>query len=178
MALPVPRLCPPHRGRPRLRDLLAPPVLSSDMTPRQRIQCGVLAGMALFALLGTWSQNLAYFSGGAGIGGFGTFVVDAKVNAASRSLGVDIAVVFYAVSVFMVVEARKLGIRFVWAYVLLGLLIAISVTFSLFLIARELRLAAGARSDAPGEPGVPDVIGLGLLAAVTLGLCAFTLGIF
>jgi hypothetical protein len=42
----------------------------------------------------------------------------------------------------MVLEARKLGIRWVWAYVVFGVLIAISVTFPLFLIARERRLAA------------------------------------
>jgi len=40
----------------------------------------------------------------------------------------------------MVAEARRLGIRFVWIYVVLGLLIAISVTAPLFLVARERRL--------------------------------------
>jgi hypothetical protein len=147
------------------------------MTQRQRIQCTVLALMALFALYGTWSQNLAYFANGGGPAAFGAFVVDAKVNPASRSLGVDIAVVFYAACVFMVVEARKLGIRFVWAYVMLGLLVAISVTFPIFLIVRERRLASG--SGDPGasqEPTVADIAGLAVLAAVTLGLSAFVLG--
>jgi len=44
----------------------------------------------------------------------------------------------------MVVEARRLDIRLPWLYVILGLLIAISVTFPLFLIARERRLGAQA----------------------------------
>ena len=136
----------------------------------------MLGVMALFALWGTWSQNVAYFANGGGPAAFGAFVVDAKVNAASRSLGVDIAVVFYAACVFMVIEARKLGVRFVWAYVILGLLIAISVTFPLFLIARERRLASGARASG-AEPGATDVAGLALLALVTIGLSLYVVGV-
>ena len=45
----------------------------------------------------------------------------------------------------MVIEARKHGVKYVWAYILGGFLIAISVTFPLFLLARELRLE---KSDA------------------------------
>ena len=42
----------------------------------------------------------------------------------------------------MVIESRRLDIRFPWLYVVFGLLVAISVTFPLFLIARERRLDA------------------------------------
>jgi hypothetical protein len=45
-----------------------------------------------------------------------------------------------AAAVLMVIEARKHAVRFVWLYIVGGLLIAISVTFPLFLIARELRI--------------------------------------
>jgi len=149
------------------------------MTQRQQIQCAVLGVMALFALYGTWSQNVAYFANGGGPAAFGAFVVDAKVNAASRSLAVDISIMFYAACVFMVIEARKLGVRFVWAYVILGLLVAISVTFPLFLIARERRLASGAAAGGPGsaEPGTADVVGLGLLACVAVGLSLYAIGV-
>jgi hypothetical protein len=136
----------------------------------------VLGFMALFALYGTWSQNVAYFAGGGGPAAFGQFVLDAKVNPASRSLGVDIAVTFYAASIFMVIEARKLGVRFVWAYILLGLLIAISVTFPLFLIAREMKLAKGAEPPPGHDPQVLDLVGLAVLAAVTVGLSLFVIG--
>jgi hypothetical protein len=43
----------------------------------------------------------------------------------------------------MVIEARKHGVRFVWAYIVGGLAIAISVTFPLFLIAVLAVAAAG-----------------------------------
>jgi hypothetical protein len=94
------------------------------------------------------------------------------VNPASRSLGVDISVVFYAASVFMVLEARRLGVRFVWAYVILGLLVAISVTFPLFLIARELRLEKNAATVAQG-PTFVDIAGLAALALTTVALSLF-----
>jgi hypothetical protein len=41
----------------------------------------------------------------------------------------------------VLVEARRVGVRFVWVYVVLSLAIAISVTFPPFLIARDLKLA-------------------------------------
>ena len=49
---------------------------------------------------------------------------------------------FLAAAIFMVIEARKHDFPFVWAYIVGGMLIAISVTFPLFLIARERKLAA------------------------------------
>ena len=45
----------------------------------------------------------------------------------------------------MVIEARRLGVKFVWAYIIGGFAIAISAVFPLFLLARELRLE---KSDA------------------------------
>jgi hypothetical protein len=37
----------------------------------------------------------------------------------------------------MVVEARRLGMRFAWAYVALGMLVAFACAFPLFLFVRE-----------------------------------------
>lgn len=64
------------------------------------------------------------------------------------------------------VEARRLGIRFVWAYVILGLLVAISVTFPLFLLARERRLALSGTTGSEIGLGRGDTAGLGVLAVV------------
>lgn len=114
------------------------------MTTNRRILCGVYAAIAAVALIATWSQNLAYLHSP---GGFLTsFLQDLKVNAATRSITVDIVLFFLAAAIFMVVEARKQGIPYVWAYIAGGMLIAISVTFPLFLIARERTLAASGAS--------------------------------
>ena len=142
------------------------------MTQQRKLTIAVLGFMALFALYGTWSQNLAYFAGGGGPKAFAAFVLDTKVTPASRSIGVDISVVFYAASVFMVLEARRLGMRFVWAYVIFGLLVAISVTFPLFLIARELRMAQNTPA-VEAKPTLADIAGLAVLALTTIALSLF-----
>ncbi len=51
----------------------------------------------------------------------------------------------FAVTILMVIEARRVGVKFVWAYIIGAFVIAISVAFPLFLLARELRLE---KSDA------------------------------
>lgn len=109
------------------------------MTKNRRMLCGVYALIAAAALIATWSQNLAYLHSPSGF--LNSFLQDLKVNAASRSITVDILLFFLAAAIFMVLEARRCGVRYVWAYIVGGMLIAISVTFPLFLIARERKLA-------------------------------------
>jgi hypothetical protein len=72
----------------------------------------------------------------------------------------------------MVLEARRLGIRFVWLYVILGFLVAISVTFPLFLIARERRLAAQDDLELAGG----DRLGLWAVGAAAVLFAVWTLG--
>jgi hypothetical protein len=111
-------------------------------------------------LIATWSQNVAYLDKPSG---FFDFWVATKVNPASRSITVDIVLFSLAAAVLMVVEARKHGVRLVWLYVLGGLLIAISVTFPLFLIARERRIA----TSQPTRLGPVDATVLLLVAAAS-----------
>jgi hypothetical protein len=135
------------------------------MLMSRRILCVVYAAIALVAFIATWSQNIAFFRGG---GSFMGFWEATKANPASRSITVDIALLLLAVAILMVIEARRLGVKYVWAYILGGFAIAISVTFPLFLLARELRLE---KSDATQLRNVDSIL-LGVLAGVTL---AFTL---
>ena len=139
------------------------------MTTTRKILCGIYAAIAAAALVATWTQNAAYFGNGTGF--LKNFLLDLKANPASRSITVDIVLFFLAAAIFMVLEARKIGVPYVWAYIVGGLLIAISVTFPLFLIARERRLAAG---DEPGAKTV-DVILLVVFAALAAGEVIFTL---
>src|SRR6185295_20256796 len=110
------------------------------------------------------------YTGGGMLSAFQVFVTEARVNPASRSLTVDIGFFLLAASAFMVIEARRLGIGFVWLYILFGFLIAISVTFPLFMIARELRLAPAAKPDTPWSLTATDMIGLGVVAALVASL--------
>ena len=128
-----------------------------------KVLCAVYGVIAIAALIATWSQNAAYFDNP---GGFSRLLNDSKVTPASRSLTVDIVLFFLAAAILMVVEARKHGVRFVWAYIAGGFAIAISVTFPLFLIARELRVG---RTETT-RLGAVDTVLLAVFAVVAAGL--------
>jgi hypothetical protein len=57
------------------------------------------------------------------------------------SLGVDLLVLAIAGARFIVVEARRVGMRRAWLYIALSLVTAFAFTFPLFLAMRERRLS-------------------------------------
>ncbi len=128
----------------------------------------IYAIIAVVALYGTWSQNLQY---GPGLSGF---LPDMKANPAARSVTVDIFLMALSAAFLMVYEARRTGVRFVWAYVFLGFTVAISVTFPLFLIARECALAKS-ETARPVGLAVYDYIGFVLATAAAGWLYWYTL---
>jgi hypothetical protein len=131
-----------------------------------KVLCLVYAVIAVAALIATWSQNIAYLDRG---GQFLTaFWEDTKVNPASRSVAVDLGLFLLAAAILMVIEARRHDVKFVWVYILGGFVTAISVTFPLFLLARELRVGR----TSPSRLGSADMIGLILLAVF---VAAFTI---
>jgi uncharacterized protein DUF2834 len=129
-----------------------------------KVLCAVYAVIAIAALVATWSQNAAYFDRPASF--LAAFLNDSKITPASRSLTVDILLFFLAAAVLMVIEARKHGIRFVWLYIVGGAGIAISVTFPLFLIARELRIG----KTTPSRLGMADSAALAVFAVAIAAL--------
>jgi hypothetical protein len=137
------------------------------MPASRKVLCAAYAMISIAALIATWSQNVAYFHSIADVfPGLGAFIRDTKVTPASRSITVDILFFFLAAAILMVIEARKRGVRFVWAYIVGGVLIAISVTFPLFLLAREMRLGT---SDGTSLRTTDSVL-LALFAVLTVGL--------
>jgi hypothetical protein len=65
---------------------------------------------------------------------------------AVSSITVDLLVVAVAGSVFVIVEARRLGMRFGWLYVVGAAITALAFTFPLFLAMRERRKTEIARA--------------------------------
>jgi hypothetical protein len=129
--------------------------------------------VALGALIATWSQNIAHFMDGRSFPL--QYLQDLKVTAAARSFAVDLGFLLLAVTALMVAEARRLGIRFVWLYVVFAFAIAISFTFPLFLIARELRLAKTDSAPSAVKLRAGDILGLALTTLLVLGMCIFIL---
>ena len=124
----------------------------------RNIRIAIYAIAAVVALYGVCSQSFTY---GPSLKGF---LPDAKVNAASRSLAIDTFMMFFSASALMVYEARRLNVRFAWAYIFIGYFSAIAFTFPLFLIAREFALSR----EATVHPGLVwyDYAGLVLVTGV------------
>ncbi|MEO8814625.1 MAG: DUF2834 domain-containing protein [Mycobacterium sp.] len=133
-----------------------------SMSMSRKVLCAGYAAIAAIALIATWSQNLAYQNSAADL--FTTFWRETKVTPASRSITADLLLFALAAAILMVIEARKYGVRYVWAYIVGGVFIAISVTFPLFLLARELRMNS---ADAP-KLQAKDTVLLILLAVLAL----------
>ncbi|MCV7370469.1 hypothetical protein CRI77_20745 [Mycolicibacterium duvalii] len=112
------------------------------MTRADKILCAVYGVTALVALVATWWHNVAFILSGQGRS-ITDFIAAAYANHAAASLTNDVVLVAVAAAVFMVVEARRLGIAHVWAYLVMSVFIAISVAFPVFLIVRQVVLARG-----------------------------------
>lgn len=112
----------------------------ADLPRKDQIVCFLYGAIALIALPATWINNIAFMRTSGDPSPL-AFVRAAYANFAAASLTNDVLLVAIAAGVFMVIEGRRVGIRFIWAYVILSALIAISVTFPLFLIARQIKLA-------------------------------------
>jgi hypothetical protein len=104
-----------------------------------RLLSAVYLALSITGLLGCWSQNLLYFPTG-----FFQFNVnfwgDTWATPGARSILIDLLVFSTAFSIWMVGEAKRLQIKWVWAYMVFGLLTAVAFTFPLFLYVRQRKL--------------------------------------
>ena len=98
----------------------------------------VYLALAIVGLIGTWTWNIQAIMAAS------DFIGDWTMSGpAVSSLTTDLLVAAIAGSVFIIVEARRLGMKGGWAYVLGGLLTAFAFTFPLFLAMRQRRLVRG-----------------------------------
>lgn len=111
----------------------------------------VYLSLAAIGLVGT-----AYFN----IKGFtepsDSFLAAWFANSAVISLSIDLLVVASAASIFIILEGRRLGMRWYWLYVAASFITAVAFTFALFLAMRERKLAADERDAATSLPESPD----------------------
>lgn len=97
--------------------------------------------LAVAGLIGTWTFNVL------AIVQMADFIGDLVTSGpAVSSITVDLLVVAVAGSVFIIVEARRLRMRFGWLYVVGAGLTAFAFTFPLFLAMRERQLTRVARA--------------------------------
>ncbi len=108
------------------------------MTNQDKLICATYALISIAALPATWINNLAFMQQPNNT--FSDFFVAAYANAAAASLANDLFLLAIAASIFMVIEGQRVGVRYVWLYLLLSGILAISVTFPLFLLARHIKV--------------------------------------
>lgn len=144
------------------------------MTISRKALCLFYALIGLTALVGTWGNNLQYASLGF-LGANLHFWQETLATPASRSITVDILFLALAATTWMLLEARRLGMRGAWLYIVFGTLIAISFTFPLFLINRERALARTSYGSPAGTLTPGDLFGLAGLAAIFAAYAAIGL---
>ena len=96
--------------------------------------------IAVIAIFATWINNLAFMQEP------GNNTIEAWYNAlyanyATASFINDLFLLTIAVCIYIIIEGYRLKIRYTWAYVLFSGITAISFTFPLFLIARQIAIA-------------------------------------
>lgn len=97
--------------------------------------------LAVAGLIGTWTFNVL------AIVQMVDFIGDlVSSGPAVSSISVDLMVAAIAGSVFIIVEARRIGMRFGWLYVVASGLTAFAFTFPLFLAMRQRHLTREARA--------------------------------
>jgi hypothetical protein len=129
------------------------------MNTKDKLLCAGYGLIAIVALPATWINNLAFMNQVEN-NGFMDFFRGAYANPAAASLSNDLFLLAGAASIFMVIEGRRVGIRYLWLYLIMSAITAISVTFPLFLLARQLKLDQ-VRGEAEAEAGMGAASELG-----------------
>ncbi len=106
------------------------------LSSSDKVLCAIYAVLGLVALVWTQIVLVQYLRSGDGSLSDHLFG-----NGAATFVTIDLLAVALAGIVFMVAEGLRLGMRFIWVYVLLAFAVAISVSLPLFLIVRQVHLA-------------------------------------
>jgi hypothetical protein len=109
------------------------------MLQKDKIIIGIYISIAILALIFTWYHNILFLKEGDNT--LLDFIKATVSNDAATSIAYDILFLGLAVNIFMIVEAKRLNIKYVWAYIILSFLIAISVTVPIFLAVRHFKIA-------------------------------------
>lgn len=110
------------------------PATMTPMTSTEKTLCWAYGLIALAALVGTQWALVAWLGSDAGLG-------DLFDGPVATFATIDLFAVAVTAVVFMVVDGRRNGVPLWWLYVALVFVVAVSVAFPLYLIARTRHLA-------------------------------------
>ncbi len=123
------------------------PLTMTSPTPRPWLAWLYLA-LAVAGGILPWLANLDYMRQYGSSFDLGLFVELANANPAAQSLSRDLLVGATAVTLWIVVESRRLQMRHLWLVLLSSVTIAFAFAAPFFLFLRERRLAELARQGA------------------------------
>lgn len=122
-------------------DNQANPDLGSDKPFRPTLLQGVYLLLAVAGAVLPWMANLEFMNLHGASFDVGLFVRLANANPAAQSLSRDLAIAASAVSIWMVSEAKRIGVRGIGWVLLSCVSVAFAFGCPLFLYLRERRLA-------------------------------------
>ncbi|MFD5146003.1 DUF2834 domain-containing protein [Streptomyces sp. NPDC058401] len=117
----------------------------SEVRGRDRALCFLYGASALIGLIVMGWMAVAFVVQNADAGALGVvenFLRDSTTNLATQFVYMDLVLTWAAVGAYMIVEGRRYGIRHVWAYIVGAPAIALIVTYGLFMLVRQLKIAA------------------------------------
>ncbi len=107
-------------------------------TTHRQIIYGLLAVVGVVA---TWYFNLQFMAAHDGFS-LWAFVEATRANAAASSIANDLIVVVVVFLFWSFLEARRLGMKHWWFFLVFTFVIAIAFTYPMFLLYRERVMAA------------------------------------
>ena len=97
-------------------------------------------GLAVAGAILPWLANLDFIRASGGPFDLALFIAQANANPAAQSLSRDLLIGATAFTIWMVVEARRLQIKYFWVALLASFGLAFACGAPLFLFLRERRL--------------------------------------
>jgi hypothetical protein len=108
------------------------------MNSRQRQ--AIYLALAVIGLIGCWYFNLQWMGSETLPQDGKGFVESMFANSVSSSISWDLTFGSLPIFLFMIVEARRIGMKRPWIYLIVGFVIAFAVACPLFLAMRERHL--------------------------------------
>lgn len=96
--------------------------------------------LALLGVVAGWYFNIQYYQTAGEEFGWIHWTLQCMVNPAAASALMDLTFAYIILAIWIVIEARRLSMRFGWLYIVVAVGVSLAFGLGLFLMMRERRL--------------------------------------